>query len=202
VSKANTAAIKAFNEALDQCVQPQDSGQSAVDLACVYKLVRASKEAAYQATELKCILAQQAPNYLRVPTIVAWFYKYAFNDDTLITMVKDAAASAVAHGVPGADRVIEFVDQTLAGLTAQAAASVDAVQPEPPARVAARKWWETSGKTEAICDNCNTPMQFGEGYSISGRQMKLPLVGGGEFVMELGDELICEACAKTLFSGE
>jgi hypothetical protein len=36
----------------------------------------------------------------------------------------------------------------------------------------ARKWWTTTGKNTAICDSCGTGMSRGDGYLVSGSDLR------------------------------
>lgn len=198
MSRASTQALKAFNEALERCGEEYNTDKLQVDIGCVYELVQNNKDAAYYSTELKCILSQHWPNYLKMASMVAWSYNMCFGDDTLITMVRNAAQTAIAQEALNAKEAAAFVEQTLKDLTDLAMKAAKKTQPEPPARKAALKWWQESGKTEAFCDNCNKAMQRDEGYLINGRQWVIPLIDGSEHVVDIGEELICEACGKEI----
>ena len=89
--QVSTEALRAFNEALEGCAKAIDGKQIELDLACVYRLVQNNKEAAYLSTELKCILAQHQPNYLKVAAFVAASYQFAFHDDALVTNASSGA---------------------------------------------------------------------------------------------------------------
>jgi hypothetical protein len=216
--RASTEAIKTFNEALERCFKEIDKRQIQIDIECVYRLVWENKEAAYAATELKCMMARHQPNYLKVTPFLAWAYKYYFQDDGLISLVKNAARAAVAQGAPSAEQVATYVDQTLEELSNKALGDAATrfinnmseeltnrivivptrgILPER-AREAAQKWWQETGKIEAQCDTCSKPMQPGEGYAISGRLQVIRFRDGSKQVTDLGEELICEICSKDI----
>lgn len=226
--QASTEALKAFNQALGRCAKEIDERQIQLDLARVYQLVQDNKEAASLSTELKCILAQHQPNYLKVAAFVAVSYQIAFHDDALVTQVKNSADTLMTQGYDGfkagfavhqileeltvlhhSDLHVEYggptfhlVDEYIDWRETQPTAI--AVRPtkaelELHSRKAAQKWWQETGKTEALCDTCGKPMQCDEGYLISGRRHRM-FMAGNEYVFNLGEELICETCSKDILS--
>src|SRR5438105_397356 len=133
VPKANTQAINAFNEAVERCGGGSDQWQFSLDIKCLFSLVRDHKEAAYAATELKCIMAQHQPNYLKVATYIAWAYKLYFKDTALIELVKDAVMELLGAGMTDAEQVAAFVELAIEGLEDQAvSAGAQALINNPP----------------------------------------------------------------------
>jgi hypothetical protein len=176
--KVSNEAIRAFNEGFEKCYQRIGGGKIAMDSTCIRELVRANPEVAYRTVEIYCFLAQSQPGYLQTAVIIATAYQVEFRDESLSKMVEERA-----HAL-GAEKHLEGIGFY---------ADMDEARTEPPERAAARAWWQTSGKTDGRCDNCNRPMRRGEGYLIRGRAM---MIDGKR--IELGEELICQACFHQL----
>ncbi len=163
-----------FDQELRQAMQRIGGGKVAVDSKGVRAAVRNHKAAAYRYVELQCYMAASQPGYLQPALMVAGAYQVEFADDGLMRMVLDKATELDAmdhlNGVGYAPSMAELPK-------------------EPPEREAARQWWKSSEKQEGKCDSCQAPLRRGEGYLLRGRIMMI-----GPMKVNLGDELLCQAC--------
>jgi hypothetical protein len=56
----------------------------------------------------------------------------------------------------------------------------------------ALRWWHSTGKKNALCDDCGGEMVSGEGYFVNGTVFDI----GGTVIVDESGSLLCENCYK------
>jgi hypothetical protein len=166
--------LEKFNQELRKAFQRVGGGKIAIDSNLVRVAVRSNKAAAYRYVELHCHMAASQPGYLQPAMMVATAYQVEFKDETLVDLVMKRAQelNAMEH--------LESIGF---------APSMAELRKEPPEREAARQWWKSSQKNDAMCDSCRTPLRRGEGYLLDGRLTMI-----GESIINHGTEILCPKC--------
>jgi len=180
--QVSNEALLAFDEGFKACMRKIGGGKVGLDSTCVRELVRRSRDAAHRFVELHCVMASSQPGYLQTAIVVATAYQVEFEDPSLTRMVMERVNELDAHTDVGSIR---------------SAKNWEALAEEPPERAAAKAWWRSNDRVDGRCDNCNRPIRRGEGYQISGRAVLM-----GESRIDLGEEIVCEACFHEIRSGE
>ena len=142
--------------------------------------VRKRPAVAERYVELTCIAATTNPSVIQSAMMIATAYQVEFDDSSLMKKVLETAKATGGEkwlqrmGAPKRPDEYVPVDQR-------------------PQREAAKKWWRSNSMQEARCDNCNRPLQRGEGFAIEGRVCIV-----GDRRIDMGQELVCETCFREI----
>jgi hypothetical protein len=172
--------IRAFGNAIDACIEHVASGGVRVDATGIRTAVRERRAAAERYIELLCLAAATNPSVVQSAVWIATAYQVEFSDAAPLQKVLETAKATGGEtwlrrmGTPA--RPGDYVPLE-----------------ERPERKAAKDWWRSNKKQDAICDKCNRRIQRGEGFVIEGRKMML-----GDRLLDMGKDLFCENCFREL----
>jgi hypothetical protein len=172
--------IRAFGTEIDACIQRRPGGGVQIDTSAIRAAVRKRHAVAERYVELTCMAATTNPAIIQSAMLIATAYQVEFDDLSLTQKVLETAKATGGEtwlqrmGAPKRPDEYVPIDQR-------------------PQRQAAKAWWRSNTKQEALCDNCNRRLLRGEGFVIEGRVCVV-----GDRRINMGEELVCEKCFREI----
>jgi len=175
--------LQRFAKDFNQCTPNIGGGKTAVDTARLRKLVRAQRDAAVRFVEIYCHTAASQPSSIRTAYVVAMALHVELGLTSAMDIVLQRAneldlVSELERGAHIPHETPRHIEDT-------------------PERAAAIRWWSSHSREQTKCDGCMRDLRRGEGYAISGQNIR-----SDEMIIDLGDEILCENCfVRIKFSG-